>query len=298
MLLHQSDLGAMSRCMAEYGYKRAGVANSTNSAAVYGTVMHHSLLVFERQMALGDSEALALNKAIETFIYYWLPANVSGLTDPVPADGWLPNQGYAELRERGIDALKRMAVLIRMDEATVLAQEFGFVVDIDGSWDPVLQRPHQLAGSIDRLVTRHYSRKIVVGVDDWKTGAEYRFLRQNLQGTAYCYASTKREFWIGNGGEDGFGEERGNRLFEQFTDAGRRFTWINVKSAKYQDGGWRGPDDYNRLALAADQFAALVAADIYPLAISGEHCKFCSARTICGGTGVPANDHGAPVKSR
>ena len=77
----------MSRCMAEFGYKRAGVANSTNSAAVYGTVMHHSLLVLERQMALGDSEALALNKAIETFIYYWLPANVSGLTDPVPGGG-------------------------------------------------------------------------------------------------------------------------------------------------------------------------------------------------------------------
>ena len=68
---HQSDLAAYSRCAAQFGYKRRGVANKTNSAAAYGSVIHHALQVFERQMALGTPRRQAQQMALETFIHYW-----------------------------------------------------------------------------------------------------------------------------------------------------------------------------------------------------------------------------------
>lgn len=76
------------------------------------------------------------------------------------------------------------------------------MVPIDGTWDDELGEPHILAGAVDRLAVRHY-----------------------------CYASTKREFWVGWRGADGFGEERGSLLYERFVGAGRRGTWINLRSA-------------------------------------------------------------------
>jgi hypothetical protein len=94
--------------------------------------------------------------------------------------------------------------------------------------------------------------------------------------------------------EDGFGVDRGNALYERFVDAPRRFTWINLRTTKFVDGGYRGEQDYGRLALAVEQFAALVAADIYPLSISGEVCTHCSYSGICGGTGLAPNEHGKP----
>jgi hypothetical protein len=33
---------------------------------------------------------------------------------------------------------------------------------------------------------------------------------------------------------------------------GRRFTWINLRTINFQDGGWRGPPDYARFALAIE----------------------------------------------
>lgn len=144
---------------------------------------------------------------------------------------------------------------------------------IDGTWDEELGEPHYLAGSVDRLAVRFYRRALTVCIDDSKSGKEQTYLRHNVQGTAYSYATTKREFWVGHRGEDGFGEERGEELYQRFQTAGRRFTWINLRTIKFQDGGWRGPHDYARFALAIEQLAALTAADVYPLSISGEACS-------------------------
>jgi len=128
------------------------------------------------------------------------------------------------------------------------------------------------------------------------TGKEYRYLRQNLQFSAYCYATTKREFWVGNKGEEGFGPERGEQLYQRFLDAPRRGTWINLKTIKFQDAGWRGPDDYSRFALAVEQVIASMKAEIYPLNLSGDVCQYCEYREICPPNGVPTSDHGAPRK--
>lgn len=293
-VFHQSDVAAANRCLAEWGYKRKGLTTTTNSAAAYGSVIHHAIQVFERQVALGTSRKAALQMALETFSFYWSPSNIEAICEPVPPDGWLPRQGYSELRTKGLETIRQYADLIKFDESELLATEFSFMVPIDGTWDYNLNEPHYLAGSVDRLAVRYYRRALTVAVDDLKSGKEQVHLRHNVQGSAYCYASTKREFWTGHRGEDGFGEERGNELFERFQGAGRRFTWINLRTIKFQDGGWRGPIDYARFALAIEQLAATVDADIFPLSISGAACTYCDMRRVCGGTGLPADDHGKP----
>jgi len=291
-IVHQSDISAWGRCPAAFGYKRAGWREPILSATAFGSVVHHALLVFERARAEGELHELAVRKAVETFIWYWNPLNIEAICEPVEI--WLPRQGFSELRSRGITAIEKFAELVRFDDAELLGTEFGFMVPIDGTWDDELGEPHILAGSIDRLKAAMYRRYPVIGIDDYKTGKEYRYLRQNLQFTAYCYASTKKEFWTGWRGEDGFGEERGTQLYERFKGAARRGTWINMRQLKFQDAGWRGPDDYKRFALSVQQITASMQADIYPMTISGEVCTFCSFRDRCGGTGVPGDDHGKP----
>lgn len=306
MLLHQSDLAAYARCPAQYGYKRAGWPDKVNSASAYGSVVHHALHALERDLALARQDmdphspeytrALreATERAVRTFVHYWNPLNIEAITEPVPPDGWLPRQGYNEMRQRGVDTIMKYADLIRYDDHELLGLEYGFVVPVPGTWDEDLGEPHLLGGSIDRLATRHYSRRLVVAVDDYKTGREQTYLRHNLQFTAYLMATTLPEFWTGYRGEDGFGQERGMELYERFRGAGRRGTWINLRTFKFQDAGWRGPKDYARFALAVDQLAAAVKADIFPLTISGEACKYCPFRDNCGGVGVPKDSHGDP----
>lgn len=266
----------MARCMAQVGYARAGLPTQTNSAAAYGSIVHHAALnVLERQLREKVPFEQALAAALETFAHYWAPANIEAICEPVPADGWLPRQGYSELRLKGLDTIRKYADLIRYDDNELLATEFSFIVPLEGTWDDELGEPHWLAGAVDRLAVRHYSRVPVLAIDDLKSGKEQPHLRHNQQFTAYCLASTTREFWVGARGEDGFGEERGQELFERFQHAPRRGTWVNLRTIKFQDAGWRGPIDYERFKLAVQQFFALVAADVYPLSISGATCRYC-----------------------
>ena len=285
------------RCPAQYGYKRAGWRDQTNSASAFGSVMHSALQVLETERAMGTPFEHCVMKALEHFVHYWSPLNIEAICEPVPADGWLPRQGFSELRLRGIDSLRKYAELIRFDDHELLGIEYGFRVPIEGTWDEDLGKPHELGGSIDRLAIRHYSRKPVLAVDDWKTGKNYRYLRHNMQFTAYCYASTQREFWIGYGGEDGFGLERGQKLFDTYAEYARRGTWINMRTFKFEDAGWRGPVDYSRFALAVEQCVATIKADIFPLSLSGEHCKYCPYRKSYGGMGIAPEEHGNPVTS-
>lgn len=294
MLIHQSELASFARCAAQVGYTRAGWRDDTNSAAAFGSVMHHALHVFERERNTGTDFGDAVQMALETFVHYWNPLNIESITEPVPPDGWLPRQSYAEMRSRGIESIKKYCDLVRYDDLELLAIEYGFVVPIVGTWDDDLGEPHMLGGTIDRLAMRHYKRQLCVAVDDWKTGKDYRHLRHNLQFSAYCYATTQQEFWVGYRGEDGFGEERGTELYLRGLDAPRRATWINLRLFKFQDAGWRGPIDYARFALAVEQYVATIKADIFPLTVSGETCTYCPFRKSCGGTGLPDDEHGKP----
>jgi hypothetical protein len=292
-VLHQSDVSSWMRCPTQFKYSRQGLPRKQTSALAYGSVMHHALEALTRMRVEGVPFETAVQRAVETFDFYWNPINIEPICDPVQL--WLRGQSFSGLRQRGMTALREYAELTKYDEHEQLATEFSFRVPIDGTWDEDTGSPHVLAGTIDKLAVRYYSRHETVCVDDFKTGKEYAFLRQNLQFTAYCYATTRPEFWTGWEGEAGFGKQMGEHLYDRLREAPRRGTWINLKQIKIQDAGWRGPQDYRRFAIAVEQIVASMKADIYPLNLSGDTCQFCEYRAICTGTGVPGNDHGAPT---
>jgi CRISPR/Cas system-associated exonuclease Cas4 (RecB family) len=291
VIFHQSDLSAWARCPAQYGYQRAGLPRSQTSAIAYGVVMHHALHVLEALVTDGQPLVDALAQAIKEFTHYWEPFNIGALTDEVPPDGWIRGQGYSELRMRGIAALRTYADLMRFDQMEMLGLEYSFMVPVDGTWDDELGEPHILAGTVDRLAARYHRRVLTLCVDDYKTGKAQRYLQHNLQFTAYLYATTKREFWVGWHGEAGFGEARGDELFQRFAETPRRAFWWNMKELKVQDAGFRNDVHYARFRMALNQVAASVQAEIYPLTISGDACTYCEFRKICGGLPVPAEDY-------
>jgi hypothetical protein len=289
MRLSASALGDWARCPEQFRLKRDGRPREQTSATAYGTVVHHALHVMERYRDV--------DKALQTFAHYWDPRAISEITEPIPANGWLPRHTYSSLREQGLNSIQQYADMLKWDDAQVLALEFPFEVPLHGTLDQATGEPHTISGFVDRLTARHVKRVLCVGLDDWKTGVEPAYLRHNLQGTVYAYASTQPEFWTGwrEKGTEGFGDERGHRLFEQFREAPRRFTWINLQRYKFVDGGFRTDLDYNRLRLAVDAVARSIQNDIYPLSISGATCQWCPFRSgVCAGVGLPDDDSGAP----
>jgi ATP-dependent helicase/DNAse subunit B len=294
VIIHQSDLSTWARCPQALFLQRSGNPGIQTSALSFGTVMHYALEVFEREFRTGDGWAAARRTAIDTFTHYWHPANIEAICPKVEV--WLRGQTWGGLNKIGQEALAWYADWAKEQDETLLATEYGFQVPIEGTWDYDIDAPHILAGSVDRLSYAFIKRQLTLSVDDYKSGKDYVDLRQNVQFTAYLYASTRKEFWAGWNGEDGFGAAKGLELHRQFASAYRRGRWIGLKKHKVMDAGYRGPDDYDRFALAVDQVAASMKANIYPLHLSGENCTYCNFREICAGVGVPTADHGAPPR--
>lgn len=295
-VFHASDLSAYSRCAASYGYRRAGLPDRTNSGTAYGSVMHLSLQRFELAVAEGLTRAEAERQAIDTFRHYWNPDHIEAVCDPVPADGWLPGRSYGELVSKGPETIRAYSEMTKGSEAQLLALEFSFAVPIPGTWDFDLNEPHVLRGTLDKLSIKRFNRVPAVLIEDHKTGVKVpKYLRHHSQFSAYSLASTLPSFWTGWLGEDGFGEERGNELYERCKPLGRNNVWIDLHQMKFHKAGWRGPIDYARVALAIEQLHHAITVENYPLSLSGEHCQFCAYRAICGG-GLPDASHGAPNK--
>ena len=282
MLLHQSDLKSFSRCGEQFRLQREGAPRQQLSATAFGSVMHHALHVLERTQNI--------DAAIETFEFYWHPLNIEAICEPV--DIWITAQSYGSLRKRGLDTLRKYHDLGKYKEGELLALEFEFVVPLHGTVDRETGEPHYLGGTVDRLNLTRHLRKPVVNIEDFKTGNRPNYLRHDLQGTAYAFASEQPEFWVGNPdwSTDGFGLDRGTELLQRVDGAARRFTWIDLKKFAYVDGGFRGPNDYERFRLAAQRIADSIQAGIFPLHLSGEHCQHCPFRAICGGVGLDDRD--------
>ena len=154
IVIHQSDLASWNRCPEQFRFDRVGARQRTNSATAFGSVTHHALQVLERTRDL--------DKAIQTFLYYWHPLNIEAICEPVPSDGWLPRQSYGELRKRGVDSLRKYAdIFLRYDDHELLALEYEFLVPLHGTgmW---------LAGTIDRLAVRWYRQRETLAIDDFK----------------------------------------------------------------------------------------------------------------------------------
>lgn len=284
LIIRQSDLGSYSRCPQQKKLsdqvKAEGRRELTLSATVYGTVVHHCLETFERLHHEGRADAL--ETALATFNHYWLPENIGDL-EPGGIDIWLPRQTYGGLREKGNQVIHDYADLIKGDDGQLLALEYQFSVYvwIDG-------RQHTLTGTIDRLSRRLHIRKPFLNVEDFKTGKQPTYLRWNQQFSAYCYASTRPEFW------DGFDDPE--QAYATTKDWPRRGTWIDMAKIKRVDAGWRIEQDYARLVVALREYVKAVEADIYPLNMKGDTCLYCpfSRNGDCGGVAIPDEDAGKP----
>lgn len=297
-VIHQSDLQSWNYCPRRLYYERQGAREHQLSATAYGSVLHHAMHVLERYQDL--------DKAIETFLFYWHPLNIEAICPPVSSGGWIGKDSYGEMRKRGVTMLRRYADYLRVDDHELLGLETEFIVPVRGL--EVLGRPVYLAGTMDRLAVRWYRQRETLCVDDFKTGQQKWGLRYNVQGSAYAYATWQPEFWtgmpegfeglrIGSGlatyeAAPGFGD-RAEELNERFARVPRRFTWINLKSFKLVDGGYRGRQDYERMKEGIAEIIGSADRGIFPLRIDGETCRFCPfKKEPCG---VPDENHGDPA---
>jgi hypothetical protein len=308
-IIRQSDLSSWSRCnLQKFYYDRA--ANDPDapqpaslSATVYGTVVHYALQVLETGMHEGDPEAL--ERALSTFRHFWTHPDELGerITE------WLPRQTWGGLKQRGQIAIRDHHALLEGDDSLLMALEYQFAVPlmIDG-------RLHTVTGTIDRLSTKRWNRKPYLSLDDNKTGKQPTYLRWNMQGSVYAWASTLQEFWQG-WPDSGMGDlatfdfEFVDRLRDTFDSHGyklhveqdgdkplaaRRFRWINLQDIKFADGGWRHERDYARAHLAIDAYIRACEAEIYSVNTTGEVCRYCPFRKTCAGVGLPDEDEGTP----
>lgn len=275
MKIHQSDLKSWVRCGEQHRRQLNGDRGEQLSRTAFGSVMHHCLHTLERTR---DMEL-----AQRTFEHFWHPMNIDAICEPVTV--WQAKDSYGQMRRNGLNLIKAYWEYLKDQDEEVLALEIPFAVPIEGTRDDETGEPHVLLGTIDRLALRYYKRELHVCVDDWKTGKKPSYLPHNIQFTAYCYATTQRQFWYGNPEfmTEGFGDARGDQLYRRAKHAPRHGWWIDLSGAypRWTDAGLRHARDYRRFFHQVDQYARAVRNNIFPLNIDGSTCQFCPFRDNC-----------------
>ena len=194
--------------------------------------------------------------AHRTFDRYWAAPHALGER----IDFWHPTTTFEGLEKRGhemIDAYHELSDW-RSKSHVTLGTEIRFVV-------PLGER-HELEGTVDKLVANKATKSI--SVIDFKTGSNVpRKLRFNLQFSAYCYATTRKEFWqFVPGFEDGY---------ERFHGWSRDGWWYHARNGRFFNAGKRSDEDYRRVILAANEMENAIKANAFPLDVKGENCYYC-----------------------
>jgi len=260
--LRQSDLKLWNRCPLQWRFANLdGLPREQSCALTFGSILHEVILWME--------ENRDLEGALDRFRSWWL--------DPMQLDPsyeiqkWLPRrsfQGYAQDGER---ILRDWWSLIEWDADVVLAREQHFIVPIgDG---------HELEGTIDKLTIRYRPKfnDYVLLASDYKTTKQppsYGYLRQDLQFSAYLYATTQPSFWTG--------VENGEHYYEQTKGLAREAEWVQLTLPQRKYAGERTQQDFGRVAYAVNQMAASIDMRIFVPNIGGDSCTFCDFRERCG----------------
>lgn len=271
--LRQSDLSTWARCPLAYRYQNIDHMPRLQSGALsFGTIIHDCVLFMETHQDLPG--------AIARFNDMWLcPEAYDELLVPagttLKIDYYTRGASWKKSAGEGPRMLSDWWGIIQWDSDTVLAREYEFDVPIgDG---------HILHGTIDKLALRFLPKtnEQVVLISDYKTNAKtptYDWLEDNLQFTAYAYASTQPEFWTGFPDADMFGRVSSLR---------RQGEWVGLKGPKRLNAGFRDQVQYNRLTYAINAVADSIAMRIFVPNISGETCRYCEFRALCGLPEVP-----------
>jgi len=262
MRLRQSDLKLWNRCPLAWKYQNLDHLPRLQSGSLtFGSILHDCVLFLETQQDLAG--------AIARFQDLWSEPTLLGPEFAV--NYYVRGTNWKKFSEEGPKILRDWWGIHQWDSDVVLAREYTFDVPIgDG---------HVLHGTVDKLVLRFEPKlnRRALRVVDFKTDNKtptYDYLAEDLQFTAYGFATTQEEFWTGI--------PNGIELFKEFQDFPRYGEWVQLKGPKRMDAGERVQRHYSRLIYAVNAISDSVAMRIFVPTISGESCRYCDFREVCG----------------
>lgn len=261
--VRQSDLGSWQKCPLLYKYRHIDkLPREQSGSLTFGSILHEVVMEMELRQ---DVEW-----AVQEFINRWIDP-VATMGPEYKIDYYVKGTNWRKYLTEGQRMIRDWWGIIRWDSDITLAREYHFEVPIgDG---------HILEGTIDKLAIRQVPRlgRSVVLISDYKTNSKtptYEWLEDNLQFTAYSYATTRPEFWAG--------WPQGAAIQQKVADYPRYGEWVSLKGPKRLDAGERTQVQYNRLTMAANALAESVAMRIFVPNISGDSCRYCEYRSQCG----------------
>lgn len=267
MHVRQSDLKTWQKCPLQYRWQHIeNLPRLQGGSSIFGSVIHDCVLYLETTQDLEG--------AVDRFKVNW---RTPELLDPTyRVDYYERGRNWGKFLAKGEDILRRWWNIISWETDLVLAREYRFSVPIGNG--------HVLDGTVDKITVRWHAATAqwILLISDYKTNAKvptYNYLEEDLQFTAYSYASLQREFW-----EPMFPGDpaKGLALWERYKDLERHGEWVALQDSRRMDAGIRTERHYNRLTMAVNALADSVAMRIFVPTISGESCRYCDFRHMCG----------------
>lgn len=266
MIVRQSMIKSWQRCPLLIRWELDGLQREQAGSSIFGSILHDCVLYLETTSDLDG--------AIERFHKFWRSPE---LLDPTyRVDYYVRGTSWRKFLDKGPEILRKWWNLIQWETDLVLGREYSFDVPIGNG--------HTLHGTVDKLTIRWSPKddSWILLISDYKTNAKtptYGYLEEDLQFSAYSYASLQPEFWIDMFPGD---KAKGLELYEKYKDLPRRGEWVQLTDSKRMDAGIREQRHYNRLIMAVNAMADSIAMRIFVPNISGESCRFCEFRKQCG----------------
>lgn len=265
MRVRQSDLKMWAKCPLIYKFTYLDrLPREQSGSLTFGTLIHHCVEQLERTGDLAGS--------IELFQELWIQPTL--LHPDYAVQYYVRGTSWKKYMELGPKILRDWWAIASWDSTLVLAREHSFEVPIGEG--------HTLHGTLDKLEVA-YRADIngglggqVLRISDYKTNNKvptYNYLAEDLQFSAYAYATTRPEFWANLGGQ---------AAYERYQDLPRYGEWVQLTGPKRMDAGIREQRHYNRIEMAVNGLADSVAMRIFVPNISGETCRYCEFRSPCG----------------
>lgn len=262
IILHQSDIKTWQKCPLAWKFQNLDhLPREQSGSLTFGSILHDCVAYLETTQDLPG--------AVERFREFWIQPT---LLDPTyKIDYYVRGTNWKKYLDEGPKILSDWWALVQWDSGVTLAREYEFDVPIgDG---------HRLHGTIDKLEIRFLpaiNRRVVLIVD-LKTNNKrptYDYLAEDLQFSAYCLATTQHEFWTEL--------PNGEQIFQETRDFPRYGEWVQLKGPIRLDAGERTERHYNRLAMSVNAICQSVEQRIFVPTISGESCRWCEFRNLCG----------------
>lgn len=247
---------------AHYRYDEH-LPRQSNAAAVWGKIVHTCM---EHYNLTGEYDI-----ARRMFIDMWDAPEDFGHQ----IDYWPKNTSKAGYMKTGLEMLAAFHKGLDLQKRRVIGAEVPFCVPFG---------EHELMGYIDLVELRRSGNgKYLLRVLDWKTGGRQPTKAQlalDVQFTVYMYATTCKEFWVGNGEPEFPGLPDGEKQWELLKDLPRRAIWFHMRGPKEIDAGPREAADYMRLYRVCDEIERSIEHQVFIPKI-GEACELCDYVEPC-----------------